>query len=213
VILSTFSCTCWPFVCLLWNNVYSVPLLVFKLDCLKLLSCMALYIFWTLMLYQIYALQLFFFHSIGCLFILFASFAVQKFFSLMYLIIFAIIIFPFDVKSKKNYYLKVSTKKLLELIIEFSKLAGYQITIQKSVAFLHTNKWLVRKRKQENNSMYMYTLIYFKWITNKDLLYSTSNSTQCYVAPWMGGESGGEWIHVYVWLSPFVLHQKLSQHC
>ena len=24
---------------------------------------------------------------------------------------------------------------------------------------------------------------------------------------------GGEWIHVYVWLSPFAVHLKLSQHC
>ena len=35
--------------------------------------------------------------------------------------------------------------------------------------------------------MGMYTLIYLKWIVNKDLLYSTSNSAQCYVAAWMGG--------------------------
>ena len=61
----------------------------------------------------------------------------------------------------------------------------------------------------------MYTLLYLKWITNKVLLYSKGNSAQCYVAAWMGGKSGGEWIHVYVyvWLSPFVLHLKLSQHC
>ena len=59
----------------------------------------------------------------------------------------------------------------------------------------------------------MYTLLYSKWITNKDLLYSTGNSAQCYVAAWMGGEFGGEWIHVYVWLSPFAMHLKLSQHC
>jgi len=32
------------------------------------------------------------------------------------------------------------------------------------------------------------------------------------VAAWMGGEFGGEWIHVYVWLSPFAVHLKLSQH-
>ena len=37
-----------------------------------------------------------------------------------------------------------------------------------------------------------YTLLYLKWITNKDLLYSTKNSAQCYVAAWMGGEFGGE---------------------
>ena len=29
---------------------------------------------------------------------------------------------------------------------------------------------------------------------------------------WMGGEFGGGWIHVYVWLSPFTVHLKLSQH-
>ena len=35
--------------------------------------------------------------------------------------------------------LKDSTKKLLELIHEFSKVAGYKINIQKLVAFLYTN--------------------------------------------------------------------------
>ena len=33
--------------------------------------------------------------------------------------------------------------------------------------------------------------------TNKDLLYSTGNSTQGYVASWVV-EFGGEWIHVHV---------------
>ena len=32
----------------------------------------------------------------------------------------------------------------------------------------------------------MYTLLYLKQITNKNLLYSTGNSAQCYVAAWMG---------------------------
>ena len=58
----------------------------------------------------------------------------------------------------------------------------------------------------------MYTLLYLKCITNKNLLYSTWNSAQCHVLAWMGGESGGEWIHVYLWLSPFTVHLKLS-HC
>ena len=34
---------------------------------------------------------------------------------------------------------KDSTKKLLELINDFSKVAGYKINLQKPVAFLHTN--------------------------------------------------------------------------
>ena len=57
----------------------------------------------------------------------------------------------------------------------------------------------------------MYTLLYLKGITNKDLLQSTGNSAQCYVAAWMGRELGGEWIRVCVQLSPFAVHLKLSQ--
>ena len=37
---------------------------------------------------------------------------------------------------------KGSTQKLLELINEFSKVEGYKINIQKSVAFLYSNKEL-----------------------------------------------------------------------
>ena len=44
----------------------------------------------------------------------------------------------------------------------------------------------------------MYTLLYLKWITNEELLYSTGTSAQSYVAASMGQEFGGEWIHVYV---------------
>jgi len=54
-----------------------------------------------------------------------------------------------------------------------------------------------------------YTLLYLKCITNKDLLYSTWNSAQCYATAWMGGEFGGEWIHVYVWLSPFAVQLEI----
>ena len=54
-----------------------------------------------------------------------------------------------------------------------------------------------------------YTLLHLKWITNKDLLYSTWNSAQRYVPAWMGEGFGG----VCVWLSPFTVHRKLSQHC
>ena len=44
----------------------------------------------------------------------------------------------------------------------------------------------------------MYTLLYLKWIANKDLLYSTGNSVQCYVAAWMGEEFGeNEYMYMY----------------
>ena len=35
-----------------------------------------------------------------------------------------------------------------------------------------------------------YTRLYLKWITNKDLLYSTGNSIQRHAAAWMGGRLG-----------------------
>ena len=36
------------------------------------------------------------------------------------------------------------------------------------------------------------TLLYFTWLTNKELLYSTCNSAQRYVPAWMGTEYGGK---------------------
>ena len=40
---------------------------------------------------------------------------------------------------------KNSTQKLLELIIQLSKVAGYKIDIQKSVTFLYTNNEILEK--------------------------------------------------------------------
>ena len=40
---------------------------------------------------------------------------------------------------------KDSTQKLLELINKFSKVAGYKINIQKSVAFLYTKNEMLEK--------------------------------------------------------------------
>ena len=49
--------------------------------------------------------------------------------------------------------------------------------------------------------MDMYTLLQLKWIINKDLLYSTWNSAQCYVAAWMvGGLGGNGYIYMYGWV-------------
>ena len=44
---------------------------------------------------------------------------------------------------------KVITPKLLELINEFSKVAGYKINIQKSVAFLYTNNELSERESKK----------------------------------------------------------------
>ena len=60
--------------------------------------------------------------------------------------------------------------------------------------------------------MDMSTLLCLKWVTNKGILWATGNSAPCYVAAWMGAGFGGEWRHAYVWLSPFPVDLKLSQH-
>ena len=42
-----------------------------------------------------------------------------------------------------------ATRKLLDLVNEFGKIAGYKINIQKSVAFLYTKTKLSEKRNKE----------------------------------------------------------------
>ena len=45
---------------------------------------------------------------------------------------------------------KTPPKKLLELIDEYSKVAGYKINIQKSVAFLYTNNKAAEREIKES---------------------------------------------------------------
>ena len=47
---------------------------------------------------------------------------------------------------------KDSIRKLLKLISEFSKVAGYKINTQKSLAFLHTNNEKSEREIQESPS-------------------------------------------------------------
>ena len=49
---------------------------------------------------------------------------------------------------------KDATRKLLELIREFSKISHDKISTQKSVAFLCTNNEKVKKRNSRNSSNY-----------------------------------------------------------
>ena len=63
---------------------------------------------------------------------------------------------------------KVSTSKLLELINEFSKLAGYKINIQKSICFLYTNNELLESessKKKFASKRTTYLGINFRWKT------------------------------------------------
>ena len=44
---------------------------------------------------------------------------------------------------------KDATRKLLELINEFGKVAGYKINVQKSLAFLYTNEKNLKELKKK----------------------------------------------------------------
>ena len=50
---------------------------------------------------------------------------------------------------------KDSTRKLLELITEYSKVAGYKIYTQKSLAFLYTNN---EKKEREFKETILFTI-------------------------------------------------------
>jgi hypothetical protein len=57
-------------------------------------------------------------------------------------------------------HLKKSTKKLLDIINTFSKVAGYKIDLQKSVAFIYTNN-------EESGKEYRKTIPFTIASTNK----------------------------------------------
>ena len=42
------------------------------------------------------------------------------------------------------------------------------------------------------------------------MYHCNSSRTLLRVAAWLGGEFEGEWIHVYVYLTPFLVHLKLT---
>ena len=100
VMLSTFSCTCRPVVCLLWENVYLGPLSIFKSYCVPPpLNCMITCILDINLLSDLWFANIFS-HSMGCLFIFKVVCCAEGFKSDVVLFMFAFV-FAFGVKSKK----------------------------------------------------------------------------------------------------------------
>ena len=59
-------------------------------------------------------------------------------------------------------------------------------------------------------------LLHIKWITNKDLLYSTGNYTHYLVITYNGKESKKNiYLKKNIYMKPnhFAVHLKLTQHC
>ena len=62
----------------------------------------------------------------------------------------------------------------------------------------------------------MYTLLYIKQLTNKDLLYSTGNSTQYLKTIFNGKESKKEDIYIYIYTHIYMyiyIAMKLKDDC
>ena len=122
--LSTFPCMHWPAECLLWKNLYSVPLPIFQSVCFLLLSCISFsYILDINPLSELCVTNIFS-HSISFLFILLiVLFSVEKLLSVMqsYLSIFAFIVCTFGVISKKiTFYPMFSSRSLYLQVLYLS---------------------------------------------------------------------------------------------
>ena len=77
MMLSIFSCVCWPPECLLWSNDCSLP--IFSLACFLILSCMSCLYILEITPSSVASFETIFFHSEGCLFTLFTvSFDVHE---------------------------------------------------------------------------------------------------------------------------------------
>ena len=105
------------------------------------------------------------------------------------------IVFSREVESKKK-------KKKVAQINLFTKQEQSQIW--------RTNLWFVKEGVNWEIGIDIYTLLYIKQITNKDLMYSTGNSTQYSAMAYMGKQSRKEQMYVYVLMTHFAVQQKLT---
>ena len=95
---------------------------------------------------------------------------------------------------------------------KFTQLVSGKSQFQMKVCLLE-NELVVAKGEGivREFEMDMYTLLFLKWLPPRS--YCTTQGTLLNAMCQPGGAFGGEWIRVYVWLSPFSAHLKLSQHC
>ena len=106
-------------------------------------------------------------------------------------------------------YARHCSQKIVVSTVIKSRITANELTKQAYRLPIGAYGWGCREKEVFREfGMDVYIVLYLKQISNKDLLCSTGDSAQCYVAAWLGEEFGGKWIHVYVWLSPFAVHLK-----
>ena len=119
--------------------------------------------------------------------------------------------------SKTTQYCKVISLQLIKIneknkckrkckVLQTEKVIYHMISLMGNLKRNDTNE-LMYKTERDSQTQRMnygqigrdnqgvwantYTLLYLKWITNKDLLQSMGNSAPRYMAAWMGGGCGG----------------------
>ena len=101
-------------------------------------------------------------------------------------------------RERQIYHLYVESKNVIQMNL---------FTKQKQTHRLKTNLWLPKGKGGVGRMDWRFgisicTLWYMEWMVNRDLQYSTWNSTQYSVIIYMGKESEKEWICVYYnWIS------------
>lgn len=91
-------------------------------------------------------------------------------------------------------------------------------TKQKDSQTERANLWLLRREgwgEEGNQGLWgghVHIVIFFKMDSQLGPTVQTGNSARCYVEAWMGGQFGGEWAHIYVWLSLFAVLLKQLRH-
>ena len=128
--LSIFSCTYWPSVCLLWKNVYSglLPIFSIGLWAFLLLSCIScLHILESKPL-SVASFEIIFSYSVSCFFVFFlVSFAMQKLVGLIRSLwfIFAFISDALGDWPEKTFICKVMSENVLPMFSSRSLMVSY----------------------------------------------------------------------------------------
>ena len=110
---------------------------------------------------------------------------------------------PLDMLFKSSWNISVHKRgHVLALLIFFC----WGITDEKETKeWIHTVELEVKSQSNllSNLKCLWNLVIYFKM---------HANCAYCCLMYFLGGEFGGEWLHVYVCLNPFTVHLKLSKH-
>ena len=111
---------------------------------------------------------------------------------------------PWAMLFKSNWNINVHKRgHVLALLTFFC----WGITDEKETeGWIHTAELEVSSQNNLLSNLNVFEILWYSFKMHADCAY-------CCLMYFSGGESGGEWLHVYVWLNAIAVHLKLSQRC